>query len=155
MDIVATLLQKNLKIATAESCTGGMIAQLITDVSGASACFEMGVVTYSNEAKQKLIGVKGETLERFGAVSEQTAAQMSEGILSLSNADIAVSVTGVAGPSGGTPQKPVGLVYVGISSKYGTKTEKLNLIGTREEIRSQTAHKALQIAMQYIVQYYN
>lgn len=155
MDLVPLLIQKKLKITTAESCTGGLAAKLITDVSGSSACFEAGVITYSNVAKQKLLGVSESTLEKYGAVSEQTAAQMCEGALTLAGADIAVSITGIAGPTGGTPDKPVGLVYVGVSGRFGTKTERLMLSGTREEIRSQTAHRALQIAEQYIVQYYN
>ena len=155
MDLLTFLKEKNLIIAAAESCTGGLIAKLITDSGGASQFFEMGVVTYSNEAKQKLLGVSLETLEKHGAVSAETASEMAEGILRLSGADIAVSVTGIAGPSGGTLQKPVGLVYVGISGKYGTKVEKLNLSGTRDDIRSNTASKALQIAYQYIVQNYN
>lgn len=155
MDLLTLLKEKNLIIAAAESCTGGLIAKLITDSGGASQFFEMGVVTYSNEAKQKLLGVSLETLEKHGAVSAETASEMAEGILRLSGADIAVSVTGIAGPSGGTLQKPVGLVYVGISGKYGTKVEKLNLSGTRDDIRSNTASKALQIAYQYIVQNYN
>lgn len=155
MNIVPVLIEKKLTIATAESCTGGLIAKLITDISGSSECFGMGVVTYSNEAKQKLLGVLPETLKTYGAVSEQTAAQMCEGLLPLSGADITISVTGIAGPSGGTPEKPVGLVYIGISGKFGTWVEKHILSGTRDEIRNKTAQKALQIAYKYIVQYYN
>lgn len=155
MELVKLLLEKNLKISTAESCTGGYVAKLITDVGGASQWFEMGVVTYSNEAKQKLLGVKTETLEKYGAVSKQTAAEMCEGLISLSQADIAISITGIAGPTGGTEQKPVGLVFVGISGKFGTKIEELNLNGSRDDIRNMTAYKALQIAHKYIVQNYN
>jgi len=155
MNIVPVLIEKKLKIATAESCTGGLIAKLITDISGSSECFGMGVVTYSNEAKQKLLGVSPETLKAYGAVSEQTAAQMCEGLLPLSGADIAISVTGIAGPSGGSPEKPVGLVYIGVCGRFGTWVEKHILTGTRDEIRNKTAQKALQITHRYIVQYYN
>ena len=114
-NIVVELLIKNkLKLATAESCTGGLIAQKITSVAGASACFDCGVVTYSNEQKQKLLGVSAETLEKFGAVSQQTALEMCKGVKALSNADFGISVTGIAGPGGGTPEKPVGTVWIGI-----------------------------------------
>jgi nicotinamide-nucleotide amidase len=155
MRIVPLLIEKNLKIATAESCTGGLIAAMITSVGGASACFETGVVTYANAAKQKLIGVTPRTLAEHGAVSARTAREMCEGVLRLSGADLAVSVTGIAGPGGGTTEKPVGLVYVGVSGKFGTKTEKLLLRGSRGEIRNSAARQALQIAEQYIVQYFN
>ena len=135
MNIVSLLIEKKLKIATAESCTGGLIAKLITDVSGSSECFEMGLVTYSNSAKEKLLGVSHQTLSEHGAVSEQTAAQMCEGLFTKYGSDIAVSVTGIAGPTGGTPEKPVGLVYVGVCGKFGPCVKRLELSGTRDEIR--------------------
>ncbi|OQB15781.1 MAG: Nicotinamide-nucleotide amidohydrolase PncC [Firmicutes bacterium ADurb.Bin193] len=155
MNIVALLTEKGLKISTAESCTGGLVAKLITDISGSSACFEMGVVTYSNEAKIKLPGISRQTLDEYGAVSAHAAAQMCEGIMTLAKSDIGLSVTGIAGPSGGTPEKPVGLVYIGVCGRGGTVTEELNLSGTRDEIRSLAAKRALQIATEYIVQNYN
>ncbi len=100
-----------LKLATAESCTGGLVAALLTDIAGSSAVFERGFVTYSNEAKAELLGVPMDLIDRHGAVSEQVARAMAEGALSRSRADIAVAVTGIAGPDGGSAQKPVGLVH--------------------------------------------
>lgn len=144
------LKNNNLTISTAESCTGGMIASAITDVSGSSVFFGTGVVTYSNEAKMKLIGVKKETLETYGAVSEQTACEMAEGILKLGDADVSVAVTGIAGPTGGTPKKPVGLVYIGVSGKYGTFAFKNNFEGNRDEVRKQTVKRAFELVYDYL-----
>src|SRR3954470_19997379 len=105
--------QRRLMMATAESCTGGLIAGAITDIAGSSGWFERGFVTYSNEAKIEMLGVHPETIDAHGAVSEQTAAEMARGVVTRSRADIAVAVTGVAGPDGGTAQKPVGMVCFG------------------------------------------
>ena len=113
------LMEKGLTISSAESCTGGMFAAALTDTAGISSCFNRGLVTYSNEAKMQELGVKAETLEKYGAVSEETAMEMAEGLKKVSGSDICVSVTGVAGPGGGTPEKPVGLVYIGFI--YGDK----------------------------------
>lgn len=109
--------ERGLMLATAESCTGGMIAAAITDLIGASNVLERGFVTYSNEAKMELLGVSPDTLEKHGAVSEATARAMAAGALKHSHADVAVSVTGIAGPGGGSPDKPVGLVWFGIAVK--------------------------------------
>ncbi len=132
-----------------------MVAGHITSISGASECFDIGVITYSNEAKMQLLRVKKETLDEFGAVSEETAREMSEGVRSLSNSNIGISVTGIAGPNGGTPEKPVGLVYVGVSGEFGPLVKKLNLNGSREDIRKQTVDVVLQMAQEYIVQFYS
>ncbi len=114
-DVVGNILiEKNISLASAESLTGGLFAKTITDVPGISAVFDRGIVTYTNRAKMDELGVKEETLERFGAVSEQTAAEMAAGLHEKTGCDICVSATGIAGPSGGTPEKPVGLVYMGI-----------------------------------------
>ena len=113
--IVHLAAEKHVMLATAESCTGGMIAAALTDIAGSSRVFDRGFVTYSNDAKQDMLGVTSETLATFGAVSSATAKEMAFGALSNSRADIAVSVTGIAGPSGGTPDKPVGLVWFGIA----------------------------------------
>ena len=108
------LIDKGLTLSCAESCTGGMFASSIVDIAGASECFDRGLVTYSNEAKVQELGVKEETLEKYGAVSEETALEMAEGLKSVSGSDVCVSVTGIAGPGGGTKEKPVGLVYIGL-----------------------------------------
>lgn len=108
------LLEKNMTIACAESCTGGMFAAAITDVPGISGSFHRGIVTYSNEAKMDELGVRAETLEKHGAVSEETALEMAEGLKAVSGCDVCISVTGIAGPGGGSPEKPVGLVYIGL-----------------------------------------
>ena len=153
-EIYDLLCKKNLRIATAESCTGGMIGASLTSVPGISQYYGYGFVTYSNEAKQKLIGVKYETLRAFGAVSSNIALEMAEGTLGISGADMAISVTGIAGPGGGTELKPVGLVYVGFSAK-GKESffEKLNLNGSRDEIRIQTVKCALNLLKTELVQY--
>ncbi len=119
--LIGKLSSHNIKIATAESCTGGLLSKLITDQSGASSVFDCGVCSYANSIKEKVLGVSADTLAAFGAVSPQTAKEMAEGVLRLSDADIALSTTGIAGPSGGTAGKPVGLVYIGVAAK--TKTE--------------------------------
>ena len=142
--VVESLCRKGLTLATAESCTGGLISKRITDISGCSDVFLGGCVTYSNEAKMKLLGVKSETLEAYGAVSEQTAAEMAKGVRERLGADIGVSATGIAGPLGGTPEKPVGTVYVGISSERGEQVRRLSLssMRSREYIRIVTAGNA-------------
>ena len=142
-EIVEKLMEKTITVATAEYCTGGMIASAITDVPGSSGIFGYGMVTYSNEAKRKILGVQKETLEQYGAVSEQTAREMAQGLRERSGADIAVSTTGIAGPSGGTKDKPVGLVYVGCADAHGVRVEKLTLTGSRERIRNLAALRAL------------
>lgn len=139
------LLDKNMRLVTAESCTGGMIAAAMTDRSGSSAIFERGYVTYSNEAKIEEIGVNATTIENHGAVSEQTAAEMAQGALKNSHADIAVSVTGIAGPNGGNKDKPVGLVYIAIAAKNKEpQVFKHNFDGDRTSIRQQTLEQALE-----------
>ncbi len=144
------LIEKKLKLATAESCTGGLIAQKITSVPGASDCFDLGVVTYANEQKQKILGVSAETLEKYGAVSEQTALEMCKGVKKIADADFGISVTGIAGPGGGTAEKPVGTVWVGICGKDIHKAEKFLFGGNREQVREQTAETALEMVLNEI-----
>lgn len=117
--VISEAAERGLRLSAAESCTGGLVCGALTSVSGSSAVFDGGAVTYSNEMKMKLLGVKPQTLESFGAVSRQTAAEMALGALRLSGADIAVSLTGIAGPGGGTEEKPVGLVYIAVASRAG------------------------------------
>lgn len=148
--LVSLLYRRGLKLATAESCTGGLIAKMITDVSGASAVYLGGVVSYANEVKENLLGVSGETLASLGAVSRPVAEQMARGAARITGADVALSTTGIAGPGGGTPEKPVGLVY--IAASYGdicVVTEN-HFSGAREEVRAQAANKALSLAAQII-----
>ncbi len=118
--VVERYTRSGMTIATAESCTGGMIAAAITAIAGSSAVLDRGFVTYSNAAKQEMLGVSAETLCAHGAVSEQTAREMALGAIRLSNADVAVSVTGIAGPGGGSPLKPVGLVFMGVAVRGKT-----------------------------------
>ena len=133
------------KIATAESCTGGWIAQIITEVSGSSAWFDRGFVTYSNSAKVQMLGVNPETLTKFGAVSTQTATEMVKGALTHSEADCAIAVTGIAGPDGGTADKPVGTVFIAWAYKNRElKVVQQQLTGNRHQIRRQTVKIALE-----------
>ena len=142
-EIVEKLIEKKIVVSTAESCTGGMIASAITDVPGSSTIFGYGMVTYSNEAKRTILGVKKETLDRVGAVSEETAFEMAKGLKRVSGADVAVSVTGIAGPGGGSEQKPVGLVYMGLAKGEEIFVKKNLFSGSRDEIRRQTVNTAL------------
>lgn len=142
-EIIETLIKKKIVVATAESCTGGLIASAITDVPGASSIFGYGMVTYSNEAKKAILGVKEETLDQFGAVSKETAYEMAKGLKRVSDADIAVSVTGIAGPGGGSAEKPVGLVYMGLAKGEEIYVKKNLFSGSRDEIRRQTVATAL------------
>lgn len=137
--VVGALLAKGLTVAVAESCTGGMIASLLTGVPGVSACFLEGHVTYSNEAKTRSLGVSKEALARYGAVSEEVARAMAEGLRARTSADICLSVTGIAGPDGGTDQKPVGLVYLGLATEKDTQVRTLRLSGDRNRIRTLSA----------------
>ena len=152
--VVQQLKEKGLKVATAESCTGGLISKRITEIPGASDVFECGVCSYANRIKHELLGVSQRTLEQFGAVSEQTAREMAEGIRRLSGADIGVSVTGIAGPGGGTPEKPVGLVYLGVSSEGDSKVVRYlsgsKKAGSREHIRYIASQQALKLVLEAI-----
>ncbi len=145
------LLKNNLTIATAESCTGGLISQTLTDIPGISRVFMGGAVTYSNDAKEEYLGVKKETLMQYGAVSRETAKEMAEGIRKRLKTDIGVSVTGIAGPDGGTAEKPVGLVYIGLSSDQGTITKELRLLGNRKRIRTITALHVFDMIRRHIL----
>lgn len=151
--LVGALTRAKKRIATAESCTGGMLSAAITSVSGASGVFDCGVCSYSNFIKHKIIGVKEETLAAYGAVSDRTAAEMARGVRLLAGADIGISTTGIAGPLGGTPYKPVGLVYIGISTGMGFRTEKM-LLGEnsadRRRIRELATAAALYFALKEI-----
>ena len=143
---VAALRAAGASVSTAESCTGGLVAARITSVSGASEAFKYGAVTYCNEAKNKILGVKKETLDSFGAVSAETAAEMAAGVRKIMNAEIGVSVTGLAGPNGGEG-KPVGLVYVAVNSDNYSEVTENHFSGDRISVRNQAADKALELAL--------
>lgn len=147
-EAVQKLIEKGYSISTAESCTGGMIASLLVNVAGVSAVFKEGYITYSNEAKQKLLGVEGTALKEYGAVSEIVAFQMAKGAAMAANAQAALAVTGIAGPEGGTPQKPVGLVYIGCYVNGSIQVTENRFQGNRLEIRQKTAEKALELLLE-------
>ena len=150
-DIVGQLLtEQGLTIAVAESCTGGLIAHRLTNVSGSSAYFMGGVVAYSNEVKERVLGVSGETLAAYGAVSEECAREMARGARRLFETDVALSSTGIAGPTGGTPQKPVGLVYVALATPDLERCERHLWRGDRLGNKQRTADAALEMLRQYL-----
>ena len=136
------------RIVTAESCTGGLVAAALTEIPGSSAMFERGFIAYSNDAKVELLGVLPDRLDEFGAVSAQIAEAMAQGALEFSLADAAVAVTGIAGPGGGTVDKPVGLVYTGLADRSGTFFHTRNEFkGDRDDIRRQAVREALTLLM--------
>jgi nicotinamide-nucleotide amidase len=142
---IATIFsQRGATLVTAESCTGGWIAKTLTDIAGSSSWFECGVVAYSYEAKEALLGVRPETLEHQGAVSRETVIEMVSGALARFGATVAVAVTGIAGPTGGTPEKPVGTVWIGWKRRGGyAQAELFHFDGDREDVRRQTVAAAL------------
>ena len=141
--LVARLAERKLTVSTAESCTGGLIASSIVDVPGASAVFPGGAVTYAPSVKTALLGVPEELIEKRGVVSAEVAAAMAEGAKKRFGTDLAVSVTGVAGPDGGTPDAPVGCVYIGVAIKERTVTFREDIPGDREEVRRGAAERAI------------
>jgi nicotinamide-nucleotide amidase len=146
--VVETYREQKRKIVTAESCTGGLVAAALTQIPGSSAVVERGFVTYSNDAKTEVLGILPEPLELYGAVSEQTAEAMAKGALEFSRADVAVSVTGIAGPDGGSSAKPVGLVHFGLANRAGALFHyTCNFKGDRDDIRMQGVHEALKLLM--------
>ena len=142
-EVVELLARKHLTVTTAESCTGGLIAGTLINAAGASDVLNEGYVTYSNEAKERLVHVSHETLERYGAVSAQTAQEMAEGAARAAGADAAVSATGIAGPGGGSVEKPVGLVYIGCCLNGRTVVKECRFNGSRMENRLRTVETAL------------
>lgn len=148
--IVAIFAARGLTVATAESCTGGLIIGALTEISGSSAVVDRGFITYSNQAKIDLLGVQAETLERHGAVARQTAVEMVEGALNRSACDAAVAVTGIAGPGGGSAEKPVGLVHLAAKSRNGALLHREMHYGNvgRSEVRLATVRTALEMLME-------
>lgn len=150
------LTKKKKTVSIAESCTGGLISKLLTDVSGSSDYISLNIITYSNQAKNEVLNVKKETLEQFGAVSEQTVKEMALGIKNISKSDFGLAITGIAGPTGGTTEKPVGTIYIGITDGKKTSIEKINMpeLLPRSEIRLRAAKKALHLLKDYILKSY-
>jgi len=149
-DLLEGCQNAGLKLAVAESCTGGLIAGCITSVAGSSAVFERGFVTYTNEAKTEMLGVPAPLFDTVGAVSEEVARDMAEGAIAHSRADISLSVTGVAGPGGGTPEKPVGLVHIACARKgFETHHERHLFKGNRDRVRIQTVESGLKLLLNY------
>lgn len=151
VEIGELLTEKKLTIACAESCTGGLLTSRLTDVAGSSNYVKGAVVSYSNEIKNAVLHVKEETLENFGAVSKQTAQEMAANVRQVMNTDIGVSVTGIAGPGGGTAEKPVGTVYICVSGSSGDKIQKFKFNGTRAEIKEKVVNAALLMIQIYLV----
>ena len=141
--LVELLKAQGLTCATAESCTGGGVGAAITAVPGSSAVFAGGVISYANEVKRDVLGVSDHNLQTVGAVSPEVAAQMADGVRRLLKTDLAVSLTGIAGPDGGSAEKPIGLVWFGLSTKDGTRTEKVIFSGDRAQVRAQAVIHAL------------
>jgi nicotinamide-nucleotide amidase len=149
-EIGTLLIKQGLTLATAESCTGGLVAHRITNVPGSSAYFVGGIVAYANDAKQALLGVRAETLAAHGAVSEQTAREMARGARQALGADLAVAITGIAGPTGGTPDKPVGLTFVALSAPDVDRVERHLWAGSRLENKDASAEAALRLVVSWL-----
>ena len=144
--VLAACRARGWRLATAESCTGGLVAAALTAIPGSSDVVERGFVTYSNRAKMELLGVPGDTIAEYGAISAETAAAMARGAVARAGVDLTVSVTGIAGPGGGTPQKPVGLIYLGVARKDGALRVECRIFpGDRTEIRRAALLEALEM----------
>jgi len=148
---ISILLKKqSLTVATAESCTGGLIAHVLTNVSGSSEYFDRGIISYGNRAKMELLGVSENVLKEYGAVSKEVAKAMAEGIRIKSNVDVGIATTGIAGPTGGTKEKPVGLVYIAISTFKNTEVKKFLFSGNRLQNKESTCNAALTMLLDYL-----
>ena len=149
--LVEALSERKMTVAAAESCTGGLVTAALTSVSGASAVLEYSAVTYANRIKESVLGVSHETLVQYGAVSEPCAKEMAQGIRKAANADLGIAVTGIAGPTGGTPEKPVGTVYIAAATEENTFVERLQLLelcgNDREAIRNESVCRVLELAL--------
>lgn len=143
--IAKALTRKKLTLSVCESCTGGMLGSIITSTPGSSKYFCGGVIAYSNEVKQRVVGVRQVTLKRFGAVSAEVAREMAQGVRKKFKADISISITGIAGPTGGTKEKPVGLVYLCVAARQHVNVEHHIFKGSRNQIRKEACDKALRL----------
>lgn len=147
----ALLAQRRLRLAIAESCTGGLVGARITNIAGSSEYFDRAAVVYSNQAKTGMLGVPAETIERFGAVSRETATAMAQGIRKAAGTDLGLSITGIAGPSGGSAEKPVGLVYIGLDSVLSVKVTEYKFLGTRQQVRYSASQMALDMVRRHLI----
>jgi len=154
--VAKLLLKKNLTVSTAESCTGGLISSMLTDISGSSAFIKSNFVTYSNEAKMKYLDVNGQSLKDYGAVSEIVAKEMANGLLKQTDSDISLGITGIAGPTGGSKEKPVGLAFMGISNSRKTEVYRLQVCSflPRKVIKYLFAKKALRYSFCFVKENY-
>ncbi|MBS3749556.1 MAG: CinA family protein [Candidatus Thermoplasmatota archaeon] len=150
--IAELLTDKKLTVATAESCTGGLLGHVLTSVSGSSVYYDRGIISYTNQAKQELLNVSLDLLQEYGAVSKQVARSMAKGVRKNAKADIGVSTTGIAGPTGGTKKKPVGLVYIGLSTRKKTVVNRFVFDGDRLENKDSTCIEALRLLQKEIVE---
>jgi PncC family amidohydrolase len=144
------LLNKGQWLAITESCTGGLISHRITNIPGSSRYFKGSIVAYSNDVKYEILSVSPETLKRYGAVSAETATEMATGVRRRIRADIGLSATGIAGPSGGTEEKPIGTVFIAVCNKKGAKSYRFQFKGSREKIKVESADKALEILKEFL-----
>lgn len=149
--MASLLTKRNLCIATAESCTGGLLGHVLTSVSGSSSYFDRGIISYSNQAKHELLKVPLDMIQKYGAVSEQVASEMATGIRIQAQVDIGVSTTGIAGPTGGSKEKPVGLVFIGVSTAKETRVKRYVFHGTRLENKDFTCTEALELIKEVII----
>ncbi|MCS7217019.1 MAG: nicotinamide-nucleotide amidohydrolase family protein [Candidatus Bipolaricaulota bacterium] len=150
MEVGRLLRERGLTLAVAESCTGGLLGMRLTEVPGSSAYFRGGVVAYANAVKEGVLGVPAEVLARHGAVSAACARAMAEGVRRLLQADLALAITGIAGPSGGTPEKPVGLVYVALAHPHGVEVERHEFRGSRQGVRWSASEAALSLLKRFL-----
>lgn len=144
-DIAGSLIKKKLSLSICESCTGGMLGTLITSEPGSSKYFRGGIIAYSDEVKQRVVGVRQATLRKYGAVSAEVAREMAQGVLKRFMADISISITGIAGPTGGTKKKPVGLVYLCVATRQHVAVEDRMFKGSRNQIRREACKKVLRL----------
>ena len=149
-NVAKKLREKGLSIATAESCTGGLLAHILTNISGSSDYFYYGIISYSNYSKIKLLDVPEETIKQYGAVSKQTAEAMAQGIKKIADVNIGISTTGIAGPTGGSKEKPIGLVFIGIAYNENIYNKKFLFSGTRLQIKDSTCNEALKMILDLI-----
>lgn len=149
-ELTDSLCKLGHTVTCVESCTGGLLSAALTEISGSSQWFQMGFITYSNEAKQQLVGVQASTLAQYGAVSHQVVEEMATGALNIAQANYALSISGVAGPLGGTPEKPVGTVWIGLATEENVQSQRYYFHGQRHDIRQQAVQAALQWLAEYL-----